>query len=82
MSRIQTKMDELISQNPNLLDCGVYIYDHRPHGILQDKDSYQIKVVLESKDDIDQENNNTPNIFVMDYESLKDMLSNDYELKY
>lgn len=76
---VRQKMDQILQNDNDYLDCGEFRTDSRPHGVLQNLKNGKIKLVYESKDDIDNDNN--PVIVEMDYDNLKELLK-DYNLKY
>lgn len=67
---VREKMNDLLGGNPDLIDCGEFNLDFRPHGILQNLRNGNIVTVYKSKDDIDD--NGNPITKVMTYENLKD----------
>ncbi|RAR46645.1 hypothetical protein [Flavobacterium lacus] len=76
---VRQKMDSILRNDPDYLDCGEYHIDGRAHGVLQNTKNGKIKVVYKSKDDIDDDGN--PITKEMEYKNLKEMLE-DYKLVY
>lgn len=76
---VRQKMNEILQNSNDYLDCGQYHIDGRDHGILQNTKNTSIKVVYKSKDDIDD--NGHPLTKEMDYQNLKEFLE-DYNLTY
>jgi hypothetical protein len=76
---VRQKMDSILQNDPDYLDCGEYHIDGRAHGVLQNTKNGKIKVVYKSKDDIDDDGN--PITKEMEYKNLKEMLE-DYKLVY
>lgn len=76
---VRQKMDSILQNDPDYIDCGEYHIDGRAHGVLQNTKNGKIKVVYKSKDDIDDDGN--PITKEMEYENLKKMLE-DYKLVY
>jgi hypothetical protein len=74
---VRQKMNEILNNSNDYLDCGQFHIDGRDHGILQNKTNTQIRVVYKSKDDIDDDGH--PLTKVMDYKNLKEFLD-DYTL--
>jgi hypothetical protein len=74
---VRKKMDQIIQNDPDFKDCGIHHIDGRSHGVLQNMSNGKIKVIYESKDDIDDDGN--PCIVESDYDSLKDLFE-DYKL--
>lgn len=69
---VRQTMDNLLQNNPNLIDCGEFRLDYRPYGFLQDSTKPEITSVYESKDDIDNQGN--PITKTMVYNNLKEFL--------
>lgn len=76
---VRQKMNEILQNSNDYLDCGQYHIDGRDHGILQNTKNSSIKVVYKSKDDIDD--NGHPLTKEMDYKNLKEFLE-DYNLTF
>lgn len=76
---VREKMNQILQNSTDYIDCGEYHIDGRTHGFLQNTSNGNIKVVNKSKDDIDDEGN--PTTQVMDYENLKELLG-DYTLNF
>jgi hypothetical protein len=76
---VREKMDQILNSDPDYVDNGEYHIDGRDHGILQSTSSTRIKVVYESKDDIDNAGN--PLVVEIEYDNLGELLS-DYPLTY
>jgi hypothetical protein len=69
---VRQKMDIILQNDPDYLDCGQHHIDGRAHGVLQNKRNGKIKVIYKSKDDIDDYGN--PITKEIEYENLKEML--------
>lgn len=76
---VRQTMNNILANNPILLDSGEFNLDHRPHGIIQNPSDPEILVVYESRDDIDDDGK--PLTKVMPYKSLKDFFD-DYPPSY
>jgi hypothetical protein len=76
---VRQKMNSILQNEPDYIDCGEYHIDGRTHGVLQNTKNGKIKVVYKSKDDIDSDGN--PETKVMEYDNLREMLK-DYKLDY
>jgi hypothetical protein len=76
---VREKMNQILQNNSDYIDCGEYHIDGRAHGFLQNTNNGNIKVVYKSKDDIDDDGN--PTTQVLDYVNLKALLE-DYTLNF
>lgn len=76
---VRQRMDDILSNNPTLLDSGEFSIDYRHHSIIQNPTDPEIILVYESRDDIDD--NDKPVTIVIRYESLK-VFFNDYPPNY
>ena len=76
---IRQKMDRIIQNEPDFIDCGIYHIDGSDHGFLQNTTNGKIKEVYKSENDIDDDGN--PTTQEVEYLNLKELLE-DFKLGY